>query len=129
MAKKQGRRSIGRSKTPSDFEKKLITSLQQAVAIKKGELAPARAYTLPRTAREAIVAEPRAYAKADVIRVRTKLGLSQTVFARVLGKSAPTVRSWEQGQKAPDPAANRMLEIAERHPNVLLELVRPPTKK
>lgn len=118
-------RRTKRSTKASEFESKLIKSLQQAVAIKKGELAPGREYTLPRTAREATVAEPRPFNQADVIRIRKKLQLSQAVFAQVLGKSAPTVRSWEQGQKSPDPAARRMLEIADRHPKILLELVRP----
>lgn len=106
------------------IEERLIASARQAVAIKKGEMKPARAYSLPRTAREVVVSEPQNFASADVVRIRNKLGLSQTVFAKVLGKSAPTVRSWEQGQKTPDPAANRMLEIADKHPRVLLELVR-----
>ena len=67
---------------------------------------------------------PCPFHQADVIRIRRKLNLSRALFAQVLGKSAPTIRSWEQGQKLPDPAACRMLEIADRHPNVLLELVR-----
>jgi len=105
------------------IEADLIASMREAVAIKRGTLTPAREYSLPKTAREAHVAEPKRYASSDVFRVRSSLGLSQTVFARALAKSPATIRSWEQGQREPDPASNRLLEIAERHPNVILELV------
>jgi DNA-binding transcriptional regulator YiaG len=105
------------------IEVRLIASAQQAVAIKRGHAPAARTYTVARTARDVTVAAPRPYAKADVVRVREKLGLSQSVFALALGKSAPTVRSWEQGVRDPDPAANRLLEIADRHPEIILELV------
>jgi DNA-binding transcriptional regulator YiaG len=124
-------RKMGRRERPASkaFEEIVIASFREAAAIKRGELAPARRYTLPRTARDVEITEPKPFASADVIRVRQSLGLSQTVFARALGKSPPTIRSWEQGERTPDPAANRMLEIVERHPRVLLEFVKRPSTK
>ena len=43
-------RRIAKKKSKATFEDQLIESAKQAVAIKKGELAPSRAYTLPRVA-------------------------------------------------------------------------------
>src|SRR5438874_11057027 len=108
-----------RATTARSFEGQLIESMQQAVAIKEGRARPARAYTLPRTARESEVRPPKRHSAADVLRIRRRLKLSQTVFANALAKSPATVRSREQGHRDPDPAANRMLEIAERYPAVI----------
>lgn len=105
------------------MEDRLIHSMRQAVAIAKGKAAPAREYSLPRTARQAVVAEPKPYTGEAIAQLRERLELSQAVFARALAKSPATVRSWEQGQRAPDAAANRMLEIVERHPYVLYEFI------
>lgn len=105
------------------IEADLIASTRQAVAIKRGELAPARSYSLPRTARQTAAAAPTPHTPADVQRIRRSLNLSQTVFANALAKSPATIRSWEQGHRDPDPASNRLLEIADRHPEVILELI------
>lgn len=107
----------------ASIEADLVQSMREAVAIKRGKLQPARAYSLPRTARQAEVRPPRRYAPADVVRLRSSLGLSQPVFAQALAKSPATIRSWEQGQREPDPASNRMLELVEKHPDVFLDLV------
>jgi len=52
---------------------------------------------------------------------RQTVGLTQTQFARLLGVSARTLQEWEQGRRQPTPAAQRLLSIATRHPDVLLE--------
>jgi len=49
---------------------------------------------------------------ADEIKlIRKKLGMSQSVFAIVLGVSKRTVESWEIGRYAPDGAARRLISI------------------
>lgn len=52
---------------------------------------------------------PPDYAAADVRRVRRELQASQSVFARLLGVSASTVRAWERGERIPSPMARRLL--------------------
>ncbi len=53
--------------------------------------------------------------------IRRSLDVSQRVFADMLNVSLSTVRSWEQGARTPDGAAMRLLSIAERHPEIILE--------
>ena len=60
--------------------------------------------------------------KSHVVRVRLKSGLSQTQFAAVLGVSKRTLEQWEQGRREPSGAAQTLMKIAERHPEVLLEV-------
>jgi predicted RNase H-like HicB family nuclease/DNA-binding XRE family transcriptional regulator len=57
-----------------------------------------------------------------VRRVRRKLAVSQRDFANLLNVSVGAVRAWEQGLRTPDGASARLLEIAEQHPEVLLEV-------
>ena len=61
-------------------------------------------------------------AKSRVVRVRLKSGLSQAQFAAALGVSKRTLEQWEQGRREPSGAAKQLLKIAERHPEVLIEV-------
>lgn len=61
-------------------------------------------------------------AKSYVVRVRLKSGLSQAEFAAALGVSKRTLEQWEQGRRKPSGAAKQLLKIAERHPEILLEV-------
>lgn len=58
----------------------------------------------------------------DVAAVRTKTGLSQGQFARLLGVSVRTLQDWEQGRRAPSGAARTLLLVADRNPQSLLEV-------
>ncbi|HEX6715961.1 MAG TPA: helix-turn-helix domain-containing protein [Pyrinomonadaceae bacterium] len=55
---------------------------------------------------------------------RSRVGLSQQDFARLLGVSARTLQDWEQGRRKPTGAAKTLLRVAFSHPEVLLELHR-----
>ena len=55
---------------------------------------------------------------------RSRVGLSQQEFARLLGVSARTLQDWEQGRREPTGAAKTLLRLAMSHPQVLLELHR-----
>jgi putative transcriptional regulator len=54
---------------------------------------------------------------------RTRAGLSQQQFAKVLGVSARTLQEWEQGRRQPSGAARSLLAIAARRPEVLREII------
>ncbi|MBT7065325.1 MAG: type II toxin-antitoxin system MqsA family antitoxin [Verrucomicrobia bacterium] len=64
---------------------------------------------------------PKVRPARDIVRIRKRLGVSQAVFARVLGVARDTEISWEQGRRRPSGPALRLLEIAERHPEHLVE--------
>jgi putative transcriptional regulator len=55
--------------------------------------------------------------------IRNRLGLTQEAFALLLGVPLSTLRNWEQGRRAPSGPALRLLQVAERHPEALLDLV------
>lgn len=57
-----------------------------------------------------------------VASIREKTGLSQTVFARLLGVSVRTLQEWEQGRRAPSGAARTLLLVAAKNPHALLDV-------
>jgi putative transcriptional regulator len=59
---------------------------------------------------------------AEVIRVRTKLNVSQPVFARRFRTEAKTVANWEQGRSKPNAQAAILLKLVDRHPELLDEI-------
>jgi len=58
----------------------------------------------------------------DAVEARSRTGLSQHEFARLLGVSPRTLQDWEQGRREPTGAAKMLLRVAVSHPEVLLEL-------
>jgi putative transcriptional regulator len=58
----------------------------------------------------------------DVVAARLKSGLSQTQFAAALHISSRTLQQWEQGRRHPSGAAETLLKIVSRHPEVLREV-------
>ncbi len=103
---------------------RIVEGLEEAIAYERGERAGALVTRVRLTARSAEVKRAPRYSGARVARLRTQLKLSQPVFAKALNVSPETVRSWEQEKRAPDGAALRLLQVAERHPDVILENVR-----
>ncbi|MBI3464059.1 MAG: hypothetical protein HY000_13535 [Planctomycetes bacterium] len=61
--------------------------------------------------------EPSKYSAEMVRATRQLLQASQAVFARFLGVSVKTVRSWEQGINAPKDVAARFLDEIRRNPD------------
>ena len=59
---------------------------------------------------------------SPVVDLRLRSGLSQMQFAAALGVSKRTLEQWEQGRREPSGAAKQLLKIAERHPEVLIEV-------
>jgi putative transcriptional regulator len=70
-------------------------------------------------ARAAQIAPPPLYDRDHIRVIRTKLHMSQRLFASALNVSDRTVQAWERGARRPDGSALRLLEIADRHPEVL----------
>lgn len=84
----------------------LVDSVKEAGAYLRGEEAPARV---------TFCGEP------DPRAIRARLDLTQEEFAAALCISVKTLRNWEQGRREPSGPAMRLLQIAAKHPEVLLE--------
>ena len=59
---------------------------------------------------------------SEVTQARAKSGLSQSQFAKVLGVSARTLQDWEQGRRKPSGAAQSLLTIAAKRPEIIREI-------
>jgi putative transcriptional regulator len=105
--------------------RKIIESLEQAIAFERGEYEPPRIHRVPITAHNTAVAEPPRYDAARIQAVRRRLAVSQQVFAAALNVSPGTVRAWEQGRRVPEGPTLRLLEMAEEHPEFFAEKVTP----
>ncbi len=92
-----------------DFNR-LVASLQQAGAIRRGEMAPARRF------------EVRA---EDIKGIRAKLAMSQTEFALMIGVSVATLQNWEQGRRRPEGPARALLRVASVNPAAVAAALDP----
>jgi putative transcriptional regulator len=54
--------------------------------------------------------------------IRSRLKLSQSAFAGLMGVSLRTVQDWEQGRRKPSGPAIALLRIAEQKPDVFMQL-------
>ena len=52
----------------------------------------------------------------EIKKTRKMLGMSQGVFAMVIGVSKKTVESWEAGRYNPDGAARRLIKVMQSDP-------------
>ena len=93
----------------------LKKAMQDALAFERGERRNLR-ITRIRAPRP-----PKSMSAQDIIQIRRGLNCSQTVFAMMLNISPKTVQAWEQGSREPGDAALKLLAIAKKHPEVLLE--------
>ncbi len=59
----------------------------------------------------------------DVVQARQGTGLSQSEFASALNISKRTLQEWEQGRRTPSGAAQALIRIARKHPEVVREVL------
>jgi putative transcriptional regulator len=57
---------------------------------------------------------------SQVRSIRKKLNVSQPIFAAMMNIPTVTAASWERGRRKPTGAALRLLDIARKHPEVLV---------
>jgi len=60
----------------------------------------------------------------EVVEARQSTGMSQAEFASALSISKRTLQEWEQGRRAPSGAAQALIRIARKHPEVVKEALR-----
>jgi DNA-binding transcriptional regulator YiaG len=66
--------------------------------------------------RTASIPEPAKYSSVAVKKLRGQLGMSQAVFADLLGVSRVWVQSWERGVRRPSPLARRLMDTIRANP-------------
>ena len=87
----------------------IIKGLEEAIEYEKGNLKGVK--------RHVVTVRPLTVYQADKIKkIRTKLELSQTSFASVIGVSKKAVEAWEAGKNIPQGPAQRMLELLDKKP-------------
>ncbi len=91
-----------------DLFQELLQSVREGGSILRGEQKPSRIFTFQ---------DP----NAEII--REKYGLSQSKFAALLGISIKTLRNWEKGRRKPQGSARILLQVADKHPEALLDVV------
>jgi DNA-binding transcriptional regulator YiaG len=68
------------------------------------------------TVRTINIPEPGKYSPAAVKKLRAELGMSQAVFAELLGVSRVWVQGWERGVRQPSPLARRLMDTIHANP-------------
>lgn len=58
----------------------------------------------------------------DVTGIRERMGVSQQVFATLMGVSLNTLRYWEKGQREPKGSARTLLLVADKQPQALRKI-------
>lgn len=76
------------------------------------------------TVRTIEVPDPNIYHPRQIRELRDALGVSQAVFAHLLGVSVILVKSWERGVREPSPLARRLLDTIKANPSRWLATVR-----
>lgn len=95
----------------------IMTGLNEAVDYAKGNKKNARVHTVN------IEPVPN-FAASDIRDIRSGLGMTQMVFATVMGVSKKTVEAWEEGINTPNGPSCRLLEIFRNNPGSAKQLIR-----
>ncbi len=102
----------------------IINGLKEAIAFENGDRRGSVVHRVMLTSRMVSASPAPRHGARQVKTIRSKLGLSQAVFGAALNVSPETVRAWEQGKKRPGGPAERLLEIADKHPSIINSVVR-----
>lgn len=68
------------------------------------------------TVRTVTIPAPGMYSPEAVKKLRSQLGMSQAVFAELLGVSRVWVQGWERGVREPTPLARRLMDTIRANP-------------
>jgi putative transcriptional regulator len=85
----------------------LLQSVEEARDIREGKAEPSRSF---------FVKEP------NPKEIRSNMNLTQKQFATLMNISVHTLRNWEQGRRHPEGPARVLLNVANNHPEVLMEM-------
>ena len=100
--------------TKENFEDQLLKSVNEVLEYTRGEREL-------RTHTATYFRMPPKFSKTKIKKIR--VGLSQSVFAKVFGVTASTVQNWEQGLRAMPAPACRLLDLIEKDPDTIFRLM------
>jgi putative transcriptional regulator len=66
------------------------------------------------------IPDPPHFTPSAIHKLRGQLGLSQALFAKLLGVSRKLIEAWEAGTRIPSPMACRLLDTVARHPAIFV---------
>src|SRR5438552_1060802 len=89
------------------FFERVKTGLEEGIAFAQGELS-LRTIEVPEN--------PPDFSAPQIHALRRRMGLSQSLFARMVNVSTKTVQGWEQGIRKPAGTASRLLQILAAKP-------------
>lgn len=100
--------------TEDSFFDQLVEGLEASVQYSRGTL----------SLRTTILPEPPPVPKPEQIQqLRERYKMSQSIFAATLNVNKKTVQAWEQGQRVPNQAATRLIQIFENEPQLVVRIV------
>jgi putative transcriptional regulator len=105
------RRALAQPMTAKGRE--IVASLSQAVEVERSGMPLASIFSV-RTVE--LPDKPSQYDAASIRATREKIGVSQAIFAHLLGVSVMLVRAWEQSQRVPAMWARRLLDEMNHDP-------------
>ena len=92
----------------------LLESVREGASILREEKSPSRSFEIE---------------KPDIKRIRANYKLSQSEFAELLGVRLSTLQNWEQGRRMPEGPARVLLQVADKHPEAVYDVVRTTKDK
>lgn len=99
-----------------NFEELLLKSAYEALEYTHGER-NLKSYLATK------IKQPPSYSKTKIKKIRSNLGLSQAVFATIFGVTTSAVQHWEQGLRAMPAPACRLLDLIEKDPKTVFNLI------
>ncbi len=63
------------------------------------------------------------YDAESIKRIRTRRNLTQYLFGSVIGVSVRTVEAWEQGKNVPNRSASRVIDMIDKDPDFVKDIV------
>ena len=91
-----------------------LTEVRDGLAGKPGKL----------TMKTVEIPDPPHFDPRAIHQLRERLGLSQGLFAKLLGVSRKLVEAWEGGTRTPSPMARRLLDAIARKPSIYVRRTR-----
>lgn len=88
----------------------IMQGLEEAVAYNKGKI-KARTQTIS-------ISPVPDFEAGEIKNIRTRLGMTQVLFAGFMGVSSKTVEAWEAGRNMPDGPARRILSMLQADPEL-----------